>query len=201
MLKKLLVTTAAVVFAAGVSIASQIPIVSGPQDPSQLLSTINTLIQSINAGVNGRLTAQVTATGTTTTGGESTMATYTLPASTLANPGDAVRVLCWGGTASNGNAKTARLYFGTSSIIWSTSGTGYSSPNNKPWYLELIVMRNGAATQQVMGRGTVDASPMTLYAQAGSDTLTSAVTIKCTGLTPTAVQDMTAQGFLVEQIK
>lgn len=198
MLKKLLVTTAAVVFAAGISIASQIPIVSGPQDPSQLLSTINTLIQSINAGVNGRLTAQVTATGTTTTV-ESTVATYSLPASTLANPGDAVRVVCWGGTASNSNAKTAKLYFGTSSI--STSTSGVSAPNNKGWYLELIVMRNGAATQQVMGRGAVDASPISVYATAGTDSLAAAVTVKCTGTTASAVQDLTAQGFLVEQIK
>lgn len=199
MLKKLLVTVAAVVFAAGISIASQIPIVSGPQDPSQMLATINSLIQSINAGVNGRLTAQVTVTGTTTTI-ENTMATYTLPASTLATPGDAVRTVCWGTSAVNSNAKNIKLYFG-SSFIQTANNATTRVMSGDTWYLEMLVMRNGAATQNILSRGATGITLVTSVSTAGAETLASAITIKCTGFTPTAAQDVTTQGFLVEQIK
>ena len=60
MFKKFLTGAVAVFFAAGLAAASNISLLSGPQDPSQLLATVNTLIQSINFGVNGRLTAVVT---------------------------------------------------------------------------------------------------------------------------------------------
>lgn len=200
MFRKILTSIGVVVFATVLSVsASQIPILSGPQDPSQMLATINQLIQSINAGVNGRLTAQVTATGTTTTI-EQSIATYTLPANTLANPGDAVRVMCWGATASNNNSKNATLYFGTSSIELG-GNTVSKIINNKKWFLTMTVMRSGAATQTVVGTGAVDATLLSTYTNAGTDSLTAAVTIKCTGSTPTAAQDITAQGFLVEQIK
>lgn len=199
MLKKILVTTTAVVCAAGISLASQIPIVSGPQDPSQLLATINSLIQSINAGVNGRLTAQVTATGTTTTI-ENTMATYSLPANTLANPGDAVRTICWGTSAVNTNSKNVKLYFGSSAIQTQNNATTRIMSGDT-WYLEMLVMRNGAATQDILSRGATALTPVTPVSTAGAETLSSAITIKCTGITPTAAQDVTTQGFLVEQIK
>lgn len=200
MLKRVLTTIAAVVFAAGISIASQIPIVSGPQDPSQMLATINSLIQSINAGVNGRLTAQVTATGTTTTVADTTMATYSLPGGTLATPGDAVRVVCWGTSAVNSNSKNIKLFFGASTYSTVMNGTS-KILSGDTWYLEMIVMRSSATAQVVLGRGFTGITPVNLGSTAGAETLANAITIKCSGTTPTAAQDVTTQGFLVEQIK
>ena len=189
----------AVAFAAVVAGASNLTLMSGPQDPSQLLATINQLIQNINTGVSGRLNASLTTTGTTTTIEQSLM-TYNLPASRLAADGDSVRVVCWGTSAANSNTKTAKLYFGSSVV--STASTGATAPNAKKWTLELTVMRSGAAAQVVMGTGVIDIlTPITVYTATGSDTLTAAVVIKCTGTTSSAVQDLTAQGMLVEQIK
>lgn len=198
MLKRFLAGLAAVVCAGGIALGSNLTLFSGPQDPSQLLAQINTLIQNINFGVSGRLNASVTSAGTTTTV-EQTLMTYSLPANRLANDGDSVEVVCWGTTAANTNAKSAKLYFGTSSI--STTAGPTASPNALKWQLSLTVMRSGAATQVVMGNGVVDTSPVRVYTNSGTDALTSAVVIKCTGTTATAVQDLTAQGMLVQQVK
>ncbi len=45
------------------------------------------------------------------------------------------------------------------------------------------------------------AAPISIYTNAGTDSLTAALTVACAGNTPTAPQDLTAQGMLVEQIK
>jgi hypothetical protein len=198
-IKGFLAGFAAVVFASTVAIGANLPLMSGPQDPSQLLASLNSLIRSINTGVSGRLNASLTSTGTTTTV-EQTLLTYSLPANQLAADGDAVRVVCWGTTAANTNAKAAKLYFGTSSISSASAGPT-PNPNAKKWFLELVVMRSGASAQVVSGNGTVDLTLPTVYTATGTDSLTAAVTIKCTGTTGTAVQDLTAQGMLVEQIK
>lgn len=201
MLKKFLLGVAAVVFASVTAIGANLSIMSGPQDPSQLLATINTLIQSINTGVSGRLSANLTATGTGITTAETNLFSYSLPASQLAASGDAVRVVCWGTSAANSNAKTATLYFGASSVSTSGAVVGSALFNNVKWRLEMIVMRSGAATQVVTGNGQVSTSPVAIYTNSGTDSLAAAVTIRCTGTTATALQDITAQGMLVEQIK
>ncbi len=200
MFKKFLMGTALAATILGTAGAANLTLMSGPQDPSQLLATINTLIQSINFGVNGRLAAYVTAAGPGTTA-EASMFSYSLPASQLANDGDAVRVVCWGTTQSNTNAKTVKLYFGNSSITTANAGLASGAYNGVKWKLNLTVMRSGAATQVVMGEGQIGASPISIYTNAGTDTLTSAVTIKCTGTAPTSAGDITAQGMLVQQVK
>lgn len=200
-LKGILAGAAAVLFAATMAGAANLSLLSGSQysEPSQILATVNTLIQNINFGVSGRLNASVTATGTPlATTAEQTLASYTLPANRLANTGDGVRIVCWGTTASNSNGKSVILYFGNSSF---TSANASSTPNGAKWRMELLVMRSGAATQTVVGNGQVLAAPVSIYTNAGTDSLTANVTIKCNGLTATAPQDVTLQGMLVEQIK
>ena len=201
MLKKLLMGTAAVCFAASIAAASNLTIFSGPQDPSSLLATINTLVQNINFGVNGRLQTTVTAAGTTTTI-ENTMATYTLPANRIANNGEGVRIVCFGTSASNNNTKTATLYFGSTTISTAGSGVSANNFNSMKWRLEMQVMRSGAATQVILGTGAVNNSPLTVFTSpTGTADFTGSIVVKCTGTTPTAAQDITAQGFQVEQVK
>lgn len=198
-LKGFLAGIAGVFFASCLAGAANLSLMSGPQDPSQLLASLNTLIQSINFGVNGRLSASVTAVGTTTTV-EQTLMTYTLPANRLATDGDAVRVVCWGQTFANNNSKTIKVYFGNSSISTASFASDLS-PNGKKWQIELIAMRSGAATQMVTGRASVDGTGVVIYTNEGTDALTAAVTVKCTGTTLQSIRDVTAQGMLVEQIK
>ena len=197
MLKKILTGTVAVFFAAGLAAASNITLLSGPQDPSQLLATVNSLIQSINFGVNGRLTAVVTAAQNTTTA-EQTLATYTLPANRIAATGDAVRIRCWGGYAANADAKNVKLYFGSTSFSSATIGTNI---NNRAFDYEMLVVRTGAATQIITGRLAVDLTPTSIQnSTSGTDSFAANQTIKCTG-TGAATSDITVQGMLVEQVK
>ncbi len=197
MLKKILTGTVAVFFAAGLAAASNISLLSGPQDPSQLLATVNTLIQSINFGVNGRLTAVVTPAGNTTTA-EQTLATYTLPANRIAATGDAVRIKCWGTTAANVDLKTVKIYFGTTSFSSASAG---GAPNNKAFDADMLVVRSGAATQDIVGRIAYDLTLQTTQTSvAGADSWAANQTIKCTG-TAAGNGDITVQGMYVEQVK
>jgi hypothetical protein len=197
MLKKILTGTVAVFFAAGLATAANLSIFSGPQDPSQLLATINTLVQNINFGVNGRLTAVVTPAGNTTAI-EQTLMTYTLPANRIANTGDAVRVRCWGNTATNSNAKTLKMYFGSTSFSSSTAG---GAPNNKAFDGELLVVRSGAAAQNIVARIGYDVTLTTVQnSTSGTDSWAANQTIKCTSTT-VAASDMTIQGMYVDQVK
>ncbi len=197
MLKKILTGTVAVFFAAGLAAASNISLLSGPQDPSQLLATVNSLIQSINFGVNGRLTAVVASASNTTTA-EQTLATYTLPANRIAATGDAVRIKCWGSTAANVDLKTIKLYFGATNFSSSAAG---GAPNNKKFTADMLVVRTAAATQIIQGTIAFDLTAMSVQTSTtGTDSFAANAVIKCTG-TASSSSDITVEGMLVEQVK
>lgn len=198
-LKNLFFAAAIVAFGAVSLQAANLALFSGPQDPSQLLATINQLIQAINNGVGGLINAQTAAVSTGTGTGEQVLQTYTLPANQLASAGQAVRVSCWGTTGGNTNNKTRKLYFGASVITTATEAA-----NAQNWFLELTVMRTGSATQAVWGQGLAGTGGVTpiSYVNQGTDALTAGVVIKCTGTDGTSsASDITANGMLVEQIK
>ena len=197
MLKKFLTGVLAAAFIGGLAAASNISLLSGPQDPSQLLATVNSLIQSINSGVNGRLTA-VVVPASNTTSAEQTLATYTLPANRIAATGDAVRIRCWGTTAANSNLKTIKVYFGTSSFSSASAG---GAPNNKTFDADFVVVRSAAALQNITGRIAFDLTSTTWQTTATpTDSWAANQTIKCTG-TGASNTDITVNGMLVEQVK
>ncbi len=197
MFKTILTTATALLFAAGLAAASNISLLSGPQDPSQLLASLNSLIQSINFGVNGRLTAVVTPAENLTTA-ETTLTTYTLPANRIAATGDAVKIKCWGKTATNSGAKTVRIYFGSTSFSSATAG---GAPSNKTFDAEMLVVRSGAAAQNIVGRIAYDVTLQTTQTSTtGTDSWAANQTIKCTGQ-GAANSDITVQGMYVEQVK
>lgn len=196
MLKRIAAGFVAVVFAAGIAAAANISLVSGPQDPSQLLATVNSLVQTINTTV-GRIGAGTVAASTTATTAETTLQQYTIPGALLANAGDSVRITCWGTTGANANNKTMKLYFGSTSITTPTAAT-----NNKGWRLQMLVMRRTATTQAVDGFGLVDTTSVTPQNTDAAETLANSVLAKCTGTNGTAsAADITAQGMLVEAIR
>ena len=201
MTKRSILAAFAGLLLAGGAYAANLPLLTGPNysDPSNVLGTVNTVIQGINSGVGGLLNAQTAAVATGTGTTEQTLQTYALPANQLASAGQAVRVRCWGTTGATANNKTRKLYFGASVIT-----TAAEAANAQNWFLDLVVMRTGAATQSVSGfglAGTGGVTPIS-YINQGSDDLTAAVTIKCTGTDGTsAAADITANGMIVEQIK
>jgi hypothetical protein len=194
-LRALLASTIAL--AAFPAAAANLPLLSGSQysEPSQMLATVNTVIQNINSGVGGLANAQTGSVGNTSTS-ETILEQWAVPANTLNAAGQSLRITCWGTTAANSNNKTIKLYFGASVI---TSGT--LTDSNKNWTAQLIVMRTGAATQSVIGTMQHDTTMITPYYAAGTDDLTADVTAKCTGQSGTASNDIVAKGMIVELIK
>lgn len=195
MLKRILAASGAFLAACAIAAAANLSLLSGPQDPSQLLATINTLIQTLNTSVS-RIGVASTAVASSATSAEQTLFTYTLPPGTLANPGDSVRITCWGIDATNSDNKAQKLYFGSSSIATPTAAT-----SNKGWRLVMTVMRRTATTQAVDSWGLVDTTSVTPANADGSETLANATTIKCTTTTAGTASDVTGQGMLVEAIR
>lgn len=139
------------------------------------------------------LTINTTAVGNVGTG-EDVLMTYTLPASTLGADGRALRVTVWGITAGNGNTKTIKFYFGSTSV---TLNPVTAAPNAQVWRAQALIARTGATAQE-----------MILTAQAGvvnevasrttpAETMSGAIVVKCTG-EATSNDDISQKGLLVE---
>lgn len=200
-MKKFLAAAAAIALSGAVAFAANIPLLSGPNysDPSQVLGTANAVIQAVNTGVGGLINAQTATVSTGAGTTEQILQTYTMPANQLSTAGQSVRVRCWGRTAANGNNKTRKLYFGANVI-----STATEAANDQPWFLELLVMRTGAATQVVNGNGMAGTGGITNlnYSTTGTEDLTAGVVIKCTGTDGTdSAGDIITYGMITEQIK
>jgi hypothetical protein len=199
--KKLSIGFVALAASASVALAANIPLISGPQDSSQLIASLNQVIQAVNSGVVGKLYANGVTVGTGADTTEDTLYTYTLPANTLANTGDMLRIRCGTTSPATATNKTVKLYFGASSF-----STGAVAVNPGSFNTELIVIRTGAATQAVWGSGSGgdDGTQVVLLATytAGTDDLTTALTIKCTGTNGTAnANDISGRFMSVELVK
>ena len=200
MFKKLLATVAAVFFSGAIAFSANLSLITTPTPAADLQYFLNQLIIAINSGVGGLANAQTGAVSTTATTAETTLQSYTLPASTLATSGQTVRITCWGATAATSNNKTIKLYFGSTSYA-----TPAQASNGQSWWVQLLVMRTAATTQATYGTGvagTGSLTPVAVVASAGAETLASGVLIKCTGTNGTAsASDITANGMIVELVK
>lgn len=203
--RSLLFALEALLIAGTISLAANIPLLTGPagsNPPAEMppgLGTINQVIQSINGGTGGLLNAQTAAVATGAGTAEQTLQTFSLPANTLTTAGQSLRVVCWGPTAANTNNKTARLYFGASVVATPTMAT-----SAERWSLDILVMRRTATTQGFLGNGAISTGPVPIapIVTDGAETLTAAVTIKCTGQDGTdSAGDITANGMIVTAIK
>jgi hypothetical protein len=195
MMKRLSMALIGLVCAGGIALAANISLITGAQDPSQLQAVVNNLIQTLNTTVS-RIGVGATGVASSATSAEQTLFTYTLPASLMANPGDTLRIGCWGTTATNNDNKAMKLYFGSASITTPTAAT-----SNKGWRLQMNVMRRTAGGQAVDSWGLVDTTAVTPANADGAEDLTAAVIIKCTTTTAGTASDVTGKGFLVEAIR
>lgn len=195
-IRKMIAAAFAVVAASALAFSAQIPLLTGPQPAADLVSIVNGLINSINGSV-GLLSANSSSVSTTATTVEVTLQNFVLNPNTLTAAGQSLRVSCWGGTGTNANNKTMKLYFGSSVITTPTAAT-----SNKGWWLDFIVTRQSATAQGIVMRGQVDTTMVTPTTANAAETLTSAITIKCTGTNGTAsASDITSNGMLVEVMK
>lgn len=118
-------------------------------------------------------------TGADTT--EDTLMTYSLPASSLSVNSQGFRVTAWGdnNSISTTDVMTVRCYFGATVVL----SRVLTASQANTWYANYTVMRTGASAQVATGfllqNGTAQA-----WVQSNSspaETLSGAVTIKCTG--------------------
>jgi hypothetical protein len=148
---------------------------------------------SSTASIGGILNVNTTGVGNIGAG-EDDLITYILPASTLGTNADILEIIAWGTTAANANNKTIKLYFGSTVLI----DTGAVAANNIDWQIRALIVRKTASTEDaiadfIAGATFTNKSDRTTPAE----TLTGAVTIKCTG-TGTADNDIVQQGMVIK---
>jgi len=129
--------------------------------------------------------------------GEDVLMTYSLPANALNANGKAIRVTVYGTIVNNANAKTVKVYFGTT-VVYSGAMTANQAYK---WCAQFTAVRTGLNTQDVFGTGFVEnvAIKVAPYYATDTQTETSTITIKCTG-EGVANNDITQEGMIVEYI-
>lgn len=146
---------------------------------------------------SGVLTVSTTQAGTPASTEETDLWTYTLPANTLSQNHAGLRITVWGGTATNGNTKTIRQYFGASVL---TVNASTAAPNNNTWRAQYTVIRTGAATEQFLQQYSLVGSTgqFSVINSATEDTA-GAIVIRITGQNGTAqANDIVFRGAIVE---
>lgn len=148
-----------------------------------------------DAAVGGLLYKTVTAVGNVGTG-EDTLASYSLPANTLAVNNQTAIIKAWGHRANNGNTKTLRLKFGSAGTFL-LKQDNLTTLTAAGWHIEARVTRLGATSQKA-GVRYQDVGALEMELVSGLDqTLSGAVTITLTG-EATSNNDIVMEEFTVE---
>lgn len=127
-------------------------------------------------------------------GGETDLASYTLPANVLNANGRTLKIRAWGTTANNANAKTLKLYLGATAILTYSLTVSQAGV----WVLEATVMRSSSGNQVTEGH-LVESPGNKAYAELATPAITDTATIviKVTGQ-GVASNDVLQKGMLVE---
>jgi hypothetical protein len=128
--------------------------------------------------------------------GETDLLTYAMPAGTLNGNGQSLRITVMGTVAANANTKTVKVYCGSQSLTLNAQTT---APNNVQWSGTFYVTRTAADTQvfeRHQAQVGTTAQSCTLSSLTEDDG--AAITIKVTGQSGTASNDITARRMTVE---
>lgn len=182
---------------AGVALAMNIPMRTGPVDVADTRSVVNQLVNDINTLSPGLLFGLPALVATAAGTGEQILGTYTLPPSYLTANGQALRLKATFRYAANTNNRTPKLYFGASSITGTVNATSGGTA-----YLYCDVLRTGAATQSVACGGQDGVTNLATAFTAGADDLTTALVLKasCTDGTSSA-GDCNLQTMTIESLR
>lgn len=127
------------------------------------------------AGLMGLQSQQNSHAGNNAGGGETTLETTTLNASAFAVNRN-LRITCYGTTVNNANAKTGKLYFGSTVMI----NRSFTTLAANTWLFEAWINGNGTNTQKYFWR-VIDGTGITTGSGTMSETVSSSVVIKTTG--------------------
>ena len=144
----------------------------------------------------GTANVNTTAVGNVGAGTDDLM-TYSHPANSLSAVGKGVRITAWGTAANNANAKTVTLAYGATTLV----STALTISQAGTWSITAIVIATGGSTQEAfatLNQGGA-ATLVDVERTTPGETLTGAVTIKCTG-TATTTNDIVQEGLVVEML-
>ncbi len=133
---------------------------------------------------------------TSTQTAKQTLLTQTLPAGYLAADGNCVRIVAWGTCLNNTNQKTQTIDFGATTV----ATTGAIANNNQAWYVEALVCRTGASSQEALGRVQSDSTGPTLSRTGPAENTANAIVINITSTNQTSTNGTTARGLVVERV-
>jgi hypothetical protein len=123
-----------------------------------------------------------------------TLATFTLPANSLAANGQVLRITAWGQNGANGNTKNYFLGLGGDTIV-SRATTG----NAVGWMMQAIIVRTASDTYDATGWSSVGGSMANNVPAAGSEDFTGALTITLKAQNGTAsAGDCVFDGLMIE---
>lgn len=180
----------------GIVTASKGVVVDANKAISGLVFAIGTATTTTAAKPVGYLSDSTSTTSGTTQNTEYPINNVTLPANAMTANGDGVQVVAWGTTAANANAKTLKLYFGTTVVATVTGNTG----NNVPWSVDMTVIRTGTGAQSYFGEIGVNGT-YTQFAGTCSETETATILIKTASInTAAAAASATGLGMVVENL-
>jgi hypothetical protein len=98
----------------------------------------------------------------------SSCSTYSLPANTLANVGDTVRIVASGTLGLTTDNKTVKIKIGSLIAVAMATATATSSA----WYAEAVITKTGPNTQTYSAVGNILATNGTGFARSAASTLT-----------------------------
>lgn len=131
---------------------------------------------------------------------ETDLSSYTLPAGTLSADGKCLRVTLFAAFGATGNQKSVRFYFGSTSILLPNATTASGGTAYHVW----TICRTGATSQVIFGRASLagsntgNESQNTDQFQTPAENTANAITIKVTGQSNAASNDILLKGFVVE---
>lgn len=204
-MKKLLSAVAAIIVTSVAALAANIPLITTPTDPSQIVSIFNGILNAMNVGgVNTgptiygvptgflNITPVPTATGT----GAQNLYTWTIPANYMATV-RGIRFRCAGTKAANVDNVTTQIIFGGQAV----ANPPLSAASAAPWVLEASVYRTGVNAQTSYGISSFGAV-QTANVQTTTVTDTAAISVTCTVTDGTsAAADATLQAASAEVIQ
>lgn len=160
-----------------------------------------------SARIGGNVNADSTGVGNIGASGPDDLQTYTLPTNSLNQSARGLRIVAYGTTANNANAKTVRLLFGGTTVITKIMTVSVAGT----WKIEATVLRTGASAQTIYSEafnnaGTASSSTdgNTIVEQAGfataTETETGTIVIKTQSTVSTADNDIISQGLIVDYL-
>lgn len=159
------------------------------------------------AAGTSRTLSTIYANGALTGTSEEVLATYTVPANTLATNGQALRIRVWYTLGANSNSKSVRLRWGglagDAVALWTTTtlGGGYTA------VLDATIIRTSSNNQRWAGTASITTTPSgntagSLGSAVGTSTKTDSGTIDlvATGTGAGGAGDLTFNAMIVELI-